>query len=97
MEPARQGDAEALRQFLELARTRLLRWAIVKTGSMDEAEDLAQEGLMKVSQKLDQFDGRGRCSTWLYGVHRNTHLDRARTRQARRRAEMRVILWRWPR
>lgn len=90
LERAREGGAHDVRRFLVAARSRLFRWALVRTGSLDEAEDLTQEGLLKVSEKLDRFDGRARCSTWLFSVLNHTHLDGLRRTNSRRRAEMRA-------
>ena len=39
-----------------------------------DAEDLAQETLLQAWRSLGRFDGRGRFSTWLYGILRHRFL-----------------------
>jgi len=90
LEQARSGDADAEHRFLVAARTILLRWAVVRTAALDEAEDLTQDALIKVRERWSQFEGRAQCTTWLYRVLQTTHLDRVRRRAARSRAESRA-------
>src|SRR5579884_185815 len=40
----------------------------------DDAEDVAQEVMLRVLRKLDSFRGECRLATWLYRVARNTAL-----------------------
>ncbi len=40
----------------------------------DDAEDVAQEVMLRVVRKLDSFRGECRLATWLYRVTRNTAL-----------------------
>ncbi|HVI69397.1 MAG TPA: sigma-70 family RNA polymerase sigma factor [Magnetospirillaceae bacterium] len=45
-------------------------------GNRDDAEDIAQETLIKAFDKLPKFDSnRARFSTWLYKIATNTALD----------------------
>jgi RNA polymerase sigma-70 factor (ECF subfamily) len=81
---ARDGDAEALRALVSRAYPFVRRWALVRTGDPTEADDLTQDVLVHVMQRLDGFQGSGRFTTWLYTVVRRAAADRFR-RQARRR------------
>jgi len=45
----------------------------------NEAEDLAQETFIKVSQALENFRGESKLSTWIYRIATNTALDRMRS------------------
>ena len=81
---ARDGDAEALRALVSGAYPLVRRWALVRTGDPTEADDLTQDVLVHVMQRLDGFQGSGRFTTWLYTVVRRAAADRFR-RQARRR------------
>ena len=45
----------------------------------NEAEDLAQETFVKVSQALENFRGESKLSTWIYRIATNTALDRMRS------------------
>jgi len=80
---ASDGDPDALRSLVEGAYPMVRRWALIHTGDPTEAEDLTQDVLINVIQRLDTFAGTSRFSTWLYTVTRNAATDRLR-RQGRR-------------
>jgi len=84
---ASAGDPDALRSLIEGAYPMVRRWALVHTGNPADAEDLTQDVLVHVIQRLDTFAGTSRFSTWLYTVTRNAATDRLR-RQARRSRKM---------
>ena len=46
-----------------------------------EADDLAQEVMAKVFEKLDAYDGRHAFSTWIYTLARNHCIDHVRKRR----------------
>lgn len=48
-----------------------------------EAEDLAQEALIKVLKKWATYDGTAELSTWVYQIARNQVLDELRRRKTR--------------
>ena len=53
------------------------------TGSLDDAEELAQDAFLRAYQRLDTFDGGSRFSTWLCKIAINLSLD-WRRRESRR-------------
>jgi RNA polymerase sigma-70 factor (ECF subfamily) len=68
-------------EFPEIYTTywpKLTRYLIRMVGE-SEAEDLAQEVFIKVSQALPGFRGESSLSTWLYRIATNTALDRLRS------------------
>jgi len=75
---ARDGDPEALRELVERAYPTVRRWALVRTGDPAEADDLTQDVMVHVIQRLDGFSGSSRFMTWLYTVTRNAAIDRLR-------------------
>jgi RNA polymerase sigma-70 factor (ECF subfamily) len=83
---ASDGDPDALRSLVEHAYPMVRRWALIHTGDPTEADDLTQDVLVHVIQRLDTFAGTSRFSTWLYTVTRNAATDRLRRqdRHARR-------------
>lgn len=83
VERARAGNRQAVDSLIGGLRDRMLRWAVVVTGDVDDAEDVAQQAAMKLHKELGQFQSRARFSTWLYSVVRNTALDWCRTRGRR--------------
>lgn len=80
---AQRGDAAALSRLLELARPRIYRWAIIQTGSPDDAEDLTQETLMRAAKSLRDFAFKAQFMTWLHTIVRSTAADRRRTTRRR--------------
>ena len=85
VEGARSGDDEALESLLRRIHPRVHRWALVRTGSADDADDVAQAVLLRVHGKLDAFEGRSRFTSWLYRMTMNEALDHLRARGARER------------
>lgn len=62
------------------------RFAAMLAGSTGEAEDIAQEALLKAMRKLDQYDpSRGPLERWLWRIVVNSARD-SRRRDSRRLA-----------
>lgn len=59
----------------------LRRFALSFAKSDVEADDLAQEALIKAFRSFQTFDGRSSLSTWLYTVARSVYLDSLRSRR----------------
>jgi RNA polymerase sigma-70 factor (ECF subfamily) len=72
---AQAGDSAAREELLTRCHGTIRRWARVLTDDQDEAEDVAQEVLIRVALRLDRYAGRSRFTTWLYQVTRNTALS----------------------
>jgi len=87
---AKAGDREALEEVLRRSYPLVHRWALVKAGDPDDAEDVTQEVLVRLYTSLRRYHGRSRFTTWLYQVTRNAALDlqrKERRRRARRTSE----------
>ena len=61
----------------------LRRFALSFAKNEVEADDLAQEALIKAFRFFHTFDGRSSLSTWLYTVARSVYLDSLRSRRSR--------------
>ena len=81
--PAQAGDAAARDTLLARCHPTVFRWALVQVGDADDAEEVAQEVLLRVDAGLGSFAGRSQFATWLYRVTRNVALEMGR-RAARR-------------
>ena len=87
-ELATKGEREALGRLAGALRPLICRWALVMTGDPNDAEDVAQQVLMKMMASMEGFDGRSRVTTWAYRITRNASLDhQRRAKRDRRLAE----------
>lgn len=82
---ARTGDEGAFAALAGAVRERVRRWALVRTGDADEAEDVAQEVVIRVHGALPRFEGRSRFTTWLYRLTANAAVERLRGHARRQR------------
>ena len=76
------GDREAFRLLLERHYDTAYRVALRLTGSVEDAEDLAQDVCLGLVNRLGSFRGDSRFSTWLYRVVVNTCRDHCRKRKS---------------
>ena len=83
LERAQAGDREAIGALLEPEMGRVFATCRRMVGSRDEAEELAQEALIRVIRGLPRFDGRSALSTWITRVTINTCLSWLRTKARR--------------
>jgi RNA polymerase sigma-70 factor (ECF subfamily) len=85
---ARAGDERAFAELVDPYRRALEVHCYRMLGSLHDAEDAAQETLLKVWRSLARFEGRASVQTWLYRIATNTCLDELDRRP--RRAEIAV-------
>ena len=58
-------------------------------GSTRDADDAAQEAMIRIVRSLDRFDGRASFGTWAYRIATNASLDELRKRK--RRPQLHVV------
>ncbi|HSL70334.1 MAG TPA: RNA polymerase sigma factor, partial [Longimicrobiales bacterium] len=88
---AQAGETRAFERFTSALLPRIQRWARALVGSADDADDLAQEVLVKVHRSLPEFSFGARVTTWVYALTRRTAIDWHRKRDRRERlAESRL-------
>lgn len=66
----------------------VLRVAHVLSGDAHEAEDLAQEVMIKAFSHLEQFDPSTVAKKWLMAILRNTRIDRLRASHSSKEVSM---------
>jgi RNA polymerase sigma-70 factor (ECF subfamily) len=86
---ARDGDRAALDSLLRTHYDRVHAVCRRVLGSSRDADDAAQETMIKVVRSLHAFDGRSSVSTWIYRIATNTALDELR--KQRRRPSLHVV------
>lgn len=80
---AQVGDTAALEALLRWCYPQVHRWALMRTGDGDEADDVTQDVVAGLAARLGSFRGESSFSTWLFRVTMNVELS-ARRKQARR-------------
>jgi RNA polymerase sigma-70 factor, ECF subfamily len=78
-------DPDAFAQIAREYRPRLYALALQLTGSAADAEDVAQDALLRAYQHLPRFEGRSALRTWLYRIAVNRAFSQ-RQRSARTRS-----------
>ncbi|MBW3623731.1 MAG: RNA polymerase sigma factor [Armatimonadetes bacterium] len=81
LQRARDGDPDALEALLEPYWGTLYRLAYRVMGNADDAEDLAQETVVRILQRLPAFRGEADFGTWVYRIGLNTCLTARRRRR----------------
>ena len=69
------GDQAAWQTIVRMHRRKVFNIAYKFVGSVDQAEDLTQDVVIKVFRSLHTFDRRANFQTWLYSVTRNLCID----------------------
>ncbi len=84
----RRGDPDAFEEVARREGPRLYRLALRLTGNPADAEDLAQEALVRALPKLRGLEGRARISTYLVRALGNLWKNRLRSR-----SRSRIVDW----
>ena len=80
---AQAGDERAFRRLIEPYRRALQVHCYRMLGSTQDAEDLAQETLLRAWRALERFEPRAKFQTWLYRIATNACLDELESRPRR--------------
>jgi RNA polymerase sigma-70 factor, ECF subfamily len=80
---AQAGDERAFRGLVEPYRHALEVHCYRMLGSAQDAEDLAQETLLRAWRSLERFQPRAQFQTWLYRIATNACLDELECRPRR--------------
>ena len=68
IERARSGDQSAFRALYDAHVDRVYRLAYRISGDDHMAQEFTQDAFVRAFQKLDQFRGQSRFSTWLHSI-----------------------------
>jgi RNA polymerase sigma-70 factor (ECF subfamily) len=69
------GRDRAFEEVLHRYEAKVYRLCCALLGERAQAEDAAQESLVRVWQALDRYDGRASLSSWIYAITRNRCLS----------------------
>ena len=79
---AASGNMGAFAQLVRAHRARVLRIAFGIVGSVEEAEDVAQQVFIKVWNSLPSYHPRGAFAAWLHRIAVNAAIDTLRRQPA---------------
>lgn len=89
---AQQADRDAFARLFAMFAPKIKAFVMGQGLNAAEAEDLAQETMLKVWRKAQMFDpSRAGAATWIYTIARNLRIDLAR--RAKRAHDLPEDLW----
>ena len=88
VERLKQGDATAVPDLQTIYGARIYQLAFRYMKNREDAEEVAQDVLLRVYRKIDAFRGDAALSSWIYRITFNTAMSRLRTLKHRRPAEV---------
>lgn len=65
------GDPTAFDRFVEIFQQKLFQYVFLTCGQREDAEEVAQETLLKVFQSFDQLREPERIKPWVFTIARN--------------------------
>jgi RNA polymerase sigma-70 factor, ECF subfamily len=86
----RARDGSAVADLASLYGPQIQQLAFRYLKNWEDAEEVAQDVLMKVYRKIEAFRGDAALSSWIYRITFNTAMSRLRTGRATREADRRV-------
>src|SRR4051812_19775151 len=84
----RAGDGSAVGDLASLYGPRIQQLAFRYLKNWEDAEEVAQDVLLKVYRKIEAFRGDAALSSWIYRITFNTAMSRLRTGRAGRTVEV---------
>ena len=81
VEASMSGDIAAFEELVRRYDSKLLRIALQVTHNQEDAQEAVQETFLKAYQKLNQFRGNSKLSTWLIRIALNESLMTLRRRR----------------
>ena len=65
------GDEDAFTQFVKAFHARLSQYSFLMCGHREDAEEVAQETLLKVFESIDQLRDPSRLKSWVFRIAKN--------------------------
>lgn len=84
LERSKAGDVAAFEKLIEAYQKKIFNLAFRMIGNYDDANDLAQEALIRIFRSIPNFKGESTFSTWIYRITTNICLDEIRKRKNRK-------------
>jgi RNA polymerase sigma-70 factor (ECF subfamily) len=84
----RARDGSAVADLASLYGPRIQQLAFRYLKNWEDAEEVAQDVLVKVYRKIEAFRGDAALSSWIYRITFNTAMSRLRVRRVAKQAEL---------
>lgn len=84
---AQRGDSVALAKLLQMHYLSVKKYLVSVTFDRSLSEDLTQDTMIRAIQRIGQFGGRSKFTTWLIAIATNLYTDWLRKQQRERRLE----------
>src|SRR5512145_2051502 len=72
------GEADAFDRFVEVFRSKIFQYSFLMCGQREDAEEVAQDTLMKVFENFDQLREPERVRPWVFRIAKNACLMKRR-------------------
>jgi RNA polymerase sigma-70 factor (ECF subfamily) len=87
VERLRARDQSAVSELADRYSSRIRQLALRYTRNPEDADEVVQDVLLKVYQKIEAFRGDAALSSWIYRITFNTAMTRLRTAKVSRAAD----------
>ena len=84
LERSKAGDVAAFEMLIEAYQKKIFNLAFRMMGNYDDANDLAQEALIRIYKSISNFKEQSSLSTWIYRITTNVCLDEIRKKKNRK-------------
>jgi len=84
-------DKDEMITRLAQRRTQYVGWASRRVGSLEDAEDIVQQAMLRASQRLEQLDTPEALEGWFWQILRTTLANSLAKRDAQRRKQQRIL------
>ncbi len=91
----KEGDSTAMPELHANYGGRVFQLAFRYMQNREDAEEVTQDVLLRVFQKIDAFRGDAALSSWIHRITFNTAMSRLRSLKFRRPAEMHQDIREW--
>ena len=79
-----KGDVQAFEELMQSHESRIYAIALRMMGNREDAQDCAQEAMVRIYRAMGSFKGQSALATWIYRITMNSCLDELRRRKARK-------------
>lgn len=73
-----RGNAEVFDEFVNLFQSKLYQYSLMMCGHREDAEEVAQDTLLKVFENFDQLQDARNVRAWVFRIARNACLMKRR-------------------